>query len=694
MKASTSLVNKTTPKCSYFSRPNGQQQEGETKDSILSETSDVVEPVEVQASEKEICKDIDPKKDETKEAETDNTDPEENGKRELPKGRTKTVCRYFMRGGYCREGEKCRFLHPSHLSRPRKVHLTMTEEQPARKKETSKQPAGTKVVSVEGGRPAVLKPGKKNVEERLSELSERSMKFLQKVEVQRLKKHFARDDLQITKQDLQTICEIKVKPSDPDWPYDVKELQFTVTFPSDYPKKIFEAKIADDGTFPENLSIYINQAIEKYLQEHEAAQQLRDTVDLLMWPFMRWFDRNLESLFTNALKQIKFDVEAKSAGLEFIPFEFQDDGEGSVKTTADANICMCHDMQENYVDTSELENKLNKETIESVTAETESTDCAEGSIDTIQIEKASVMFEMIESKKVSNSKKGAEVRFHGLELHKNTATVQVTSLAFTVQCRRCKNREEIVDVKENKNVSVVCSKCSHVQGIVLTCSEVVHQHSATVGYIDPQGCLPLDLILSRCQMLLGCMNCNKETSIKGISYGYTKNVWCHYCYQKLDLKVDSARFHQLQPVVHSERNTLTTTVKKNAKNKGPPIKIGEPLPNNGTCKHFKKSFRWMRFPCCGKCYPCDECHEENEEHEMEQANRMICGFCSKEQSFTKNGCIACQSFVTARHTTHWEGGKGCRNKLKMSRGDDKKYCDKAKTLSKHATKVENQKKKK
>ena len=40
----------------------------------------------------------------------------------------------------------------------------------------------------------------------------------------------------------------------------------------------------------------------------------------------------------------------------------------------------------------------------------------------------------------------------------------------------------------------------------------------------------------------------------------------------------------------------------------------------------------MRFPCCGKCYPCDKCHEEAEDgHEMEQATRMICGFCSKEQ---------------------------------------------------------------
>ena len=65
--------------------------------------------------------------------------------------------------------------------------------------------------------------------------------------------------------------------------------------------------------------------------------------------------------------------------------------------------------------------------------------------------------------------------------------------------------------------------------------------------------------------------------------------------------------------------------------KDPAIQEGKPLPNFGTCKHYKKSYRWLRFPCCGKCYPCDICHDSKEDHEMKYANRMICGFCCKEQ---------------------------------------------------------------
>ena len=30
-------------------------------------------------------------------------------------------------------------------------------------------------------------------------------------------------------------------------------------------------------------------------------------------------------------------------------------------------------------------------------------------------------------------------------------------------------------------------------------------------------------------------------------------------------------------------------------------------------------------------------------------------------------CVACSSALTKVHSTHWEGGKGCRNKITMSK---------------------------
>lgn len=102
--------------------------------------------------------------------------------------------------------------------------------------------------------------------------------------------------------------------------------------------------------------------------------------------------------------------------------------------------------------------------------------------------------------------------------------------------------------------------------------------------------------------------------------------------------------------------------------KDPVIQLGKPLPDEGTCKHYKKSYRWFRFPCCGKAFPCDVCHEEKENHIMVLANRMICGFCCKEQTYSPDKpCIGCDSSLTRIRSSHWEGGKGCRDKIKMSR---------------------------
>ncbi len=33
---------------------------------------------------------------------------------------------------------------------------------------------------------------------------------------------------------------------------------------------------------------------------------------------------------------------------------------------------------------------------------------------------------------------------------------------------------------------------------------------------------------------------------------------------------------------------------------GQALRQGEPLPGLGTCKHYRHSYRWLRFPCCGE----------------------------------------------------------------------------------------------
>ncbi|XP_028406973.1 uncharacterized protein LOC114529384 isoform X2 [Dendronephthya gigantea] len=600
-----------------------------------------------------------------------------------PKPR-KPVCRNFHRSGYCRFGEKCRFLHKTRVEKSvNKTFNTINREIPEKGCSNDQviieeSPVQNKMLGFIGptGQAHVSKPRKRpeHLSEKLSELSLEDVKYLQEIELEQLKKRF-NDSLKINYESYGTICMFTIKPSDPDWPYDINKVSMNITFPDNYPREIFQAEIIDDdGLFPPYFTEYINDDIAKHLKEHADAQKLRDSSDLLFRPFLRWLDRNLEDLFTKALKQ----VEAQAAGLQFITFDNKVVGGSSKEETELSNPNDKQDLESN---------------LENVKTSASQFDAEDKEVDS---KPESVMFEMIEAKKTHNSKKGTEIRFQGMELHENTATVRIKSLFFTVQCGRCKNKEEMPNCMENMQMVLPCSKCSNDQSITITSSEIVHQNSTTVAYMDPQGCLPVDLILSECELIIGCLNCSKDTSTKGITYGSTKNVWCNHCHQKLDMKIETARFYQLRPDIAlvSGEKIKRVQLQKTTRNKDPPIKHGQALPENGTCKHYKKSYRWMRFPCCGKCYPCDKCHEDAErEHDMEQATRMICGHCSKEQPFSQNNCVSCKSSMTAIHTSHWEGGKGCRNKIKMSRGDDKKYSDKNKTISRHAIKVDSQKKK-
>ena len=72
------------------------------------------------------------------------------------------------------------------------------------------------------------------------------------------------------------------------------------------------------------------------------------------------------------------------------------------------------------------------------------------------------------------------------------------------------------------------------------------------------------------------------------------------------------------------------------------IQVGKPLPNYGTCKHFKQSFRWFRFSCCNKVFPCDMCHNETvTSHNNEFAKTVLCGFCAFEPTSNNKICSKC-----------------------------------------------------
>lgn len=59
----------------------------------------------------------------------------------------------------------------------------------------------------------------------------------------------------------------------------------------------------------------------------------------------------------------------------------------------------------------------------------------------------------------------------------------------------------------------------------------------------------------------------------------------------------------------------------------------------------------------------------------EWANRMICGWCSREQNYRPEECGTCRGPMSgkSRGGGFWEGGKGMRDRVRMSRKDKRKY---------------------
>lgn len=264
----------------------------------------------------------------------------------------------------------------------------------------------------------------------------------------------------------------------------------------------------------------------------------------------------------------------------------------------------------------------------------------------------------------------------------NVGVFSVPRLNAQIRCGRCKT---LIDFHlSNKKVSsLACSKCSHPISAVYE-SKLVHMSNSDLGTVDStRGCVLFDVLPS--DVVASCEGCSADARFPRYLRGVKSRKNCEQCFKPLHVSIEN---FQVSSSTQKGRQILAEIVKKPKKERLL-LKIGEALPKGGTCEHYRLSKRWFRFPCCGKAYPCDICHNDASDHESDRASRMICGICSKEQAFS-DGCVHCRHEFGRATTSHWEGGRGMRNKQKMSRNDRKKYTGKAKTTSKKQTKRQEQ----
>ncbi|XP_048473221.1 uncharacterized protein si:dkey-24l11.2 isoform X1 [Rhincodon typus] len=593
-----------------------------------------------------------------------------------PRERPKRPCRYYL-SGYCAMEERCRFWHPEKQPPLRDC----VGPEPA---QASPRPVGPLI------RPPVPRPAVVKDEVKLTELTQEVARQLRETEISQLMKRFPKDQLIIQESESgkQTYYRIVVEPTDPDWPFDLKEMDIQICFPDEYPLEVFTVEIPEDQDLPASMGRHVCMASEEWLRAKHATNRLMGKLELLFRPYLRWLDRNMEKLFTEGARQIKRELEAERAGIHIVPYQqlrARLPGAIPSQTTEMSAGPQKEDGSEELsqklrdVKVAESESPEMSGTGSEISTSEEEDNCSRtGSPSGDRHELAGKSDPPIPCK-------GTAVRLVGLELGEGTATLSAQQITMSLKCSRCKVASDLT-VSQKCPSSVSCKKCNTDISIAFQPS-IVHEHSDIMGYLELRGCVPVELVIQDSQFAVGCLKCSKEGSLQDLSYGRYKVLNCLHCHSKLSIMVEAAQFYQIHAQSQDETDANNSVHQQQKRQPpGPILQLGKPLPEFGTCTHFKKSFRWLRFPCCGRAYPCDVCHDSDQDHVMELANRMICGYCAKEQPYC-NGkpCISCRAMMTRGfHTSHWEGGQGCRNRIKMSHKDKQKYSNSMKTVSRRS----------
>lgn len=263
--------------------------------------------------------------------------------------------------------------------------------------------------------------------------------------------------------------------------------------------------------------------------------------------------------------------------------------------------------------------------------------------------------------------RGIAITFPSLEMH-GIELLQLTSLSLTLKCERCKTVNELTNLKENAEKQTSCKKCASPFAVKFR-PEFMHSHSTRAGFLDAGGCSVADLLPST--FVPTCSNCSTQaaqgfTAVRGDK---VTNI-CRACHAKFSLALGP----EVKFLPYAPGTVHLPTGPQRHKTERLGLHAGTPLPDRGACAHYRKSYRWFRFGCCGRVHPCDRCHDAAEGHENEWAPRMICGWCSREQRYDPESCAFCgRSVIGRKGSGYWEGGKGTRDKTLMRRGDKRKY---------------------
>ncbi|KAM7535090.1 hypothetical protein Aperf_G00000103385 [Anoplocephala perfoliata] len=611
------------------------------------------------------------------------------------------ICSFFL-AGQCKYGDTCAYSHQIE-DMEASNRMTLSEYKAQREQmrllcpkptEVSLQPETKRssVIAPNPARPPVSRPMARLEQAFIRDLRPGDLEKMRDLEIDRLLKLYSPSVLKQTSSNSEKtkIFSLLFSPKDPDWSFEIQRVLLSITLPADYPQSPPILKVPRTSDIPDSITETLNGVITDYVTERHRGYESTGRVGLYLRSFFFWFDKALKEVFSNA--------DAKIV-------------DTSAEASVDLRIPESFDSQEIMVNPSTIKNQPSVKT--PVPDEREKDIEAD-----FHPEEADIKEDVAEEEEEISSVVNVqlqEISLEGLEMRGQSGTCLFTRLPVQCICSICKldfdwtfrlptynvgeeDTESDTSPKPRSLTSLppnatTCQRCRHILGLSFV-AEYVHSFGFRIGTFEMANCILVELYSRTSDVMVSCTNCNGgEVKLSGIQPDRVTAKRCQKCHAVCGIfytgvtiskpKLASANIcRRFTSMVANMAMKAPTKPKRNqATQPHKPVLIqkGTPLPNNGTCRHYAKSFRWLKFPCCQRAFPCDICHDDEVAgaHETLHANRTICGFCSNEQSTQSCSsaviCNFCKKSMIASSSSHWEGGRGCRDPVKMSRKDNRKY---------------------
>ncbi|VUZ48440.1 unnamed protein product [Hymenolepis diminuta] len=618
-----------------------------------------------------------------------------------------TICPFFL-AGQCKYGDYCTRSHQvddAFFSR-------MTLEDYKAQREFLRPPISrptpssqsfikqsSAIVAPNPARPPVQKPTTRLEQGFLRDLTQDDLHKMRNLEVDRFLKLYPSSHLKQTSDpsDKDKVFSLLFSSKDPDWSFEVKQILLSIILPEEYPVSPPIVSAPRTSDIPDSVTNSLNEAISKFIMARHESYHSTGKVGLYLRSFFFWLDKTLKEIFTDAYAKICEEQPTISSNLR-IPESFHE-----------AKLSVGPSFVNNQV---ELKSSVKSEGLEEAKSnEVENREYKEEEVEEVKdhdIEVANVQLQ--------------ELTFEGLEMRGHAGTGLFTRLPVLCICCICKlqfdwtfrlppyNPEVNNEVGDGEGAekkpqtprsltslppsTTTCQRCRHALGLTFT-AEYVHSFGSRIGTFQMANCMLVEVYVKTADVMLSCNQCNGgEFKITGLQPDKVSAKRCQKCHVVCGLfftalSISRPKLASADICRRFASMVLNKSTKDGAKlkrNRAPqahkPILIqkGTPLPDNGTCKHYGKSYRWLKFPCCQRAFPCDTCHDiaVAGTHETLRANRTICGFCSTEQPCQSGSggvvCVSCgKNMIASSSSNHWEGGHGCRDPVKMSRKDNRKH---------------------